>query len=144
MSRIRGKDTAPELIVRRLLHAMGYRFRLHVSHLPGRPDVVLPKYRTIVFVHGCFWHRHSCAAAYMPKTRPSFWQAKFDSNVGRDRRHRRALVSAGWKVIVVWECQTSGEVLTRLARRLKRLLDGASEARLALRRAKLGGCGSTW
>jgi DNA mismatch endonuclease (patch repair protein) len=122
MSRIRGKNTTPELVVRKLLHSMGYRFRLHASNLPGCPDIVLPKYRTIVFVHGCFWHRHSCGAAYMPKTRTSFWEAKFIANVDRDKRHRRALTADGWKVVVVWECQTPARAQPLLLRRLKEAL----------------------
>lgn len=106
MSRIRGRDTAPERAVRSLLHRMGYRFRLDRTDLPGRPDIVLPKYRTVIFVHGCFWHRHrQCKYAYTPKSRQEFWQSKFDANVRRDQRVRRKLVALGWHVIVVWECQ---------------------------------------
>jgi DNA mismatch endonuclease (patch repair protein) len=106
MSRIRGKDTAPELLVRSALHRAGYRFRLHRKDLPGRPDVVLPKYRTVVFVHGCFWHRHKrCRFAYTPKSRVAFWQEKFRRNVERDRRKALALRRLGWKVVTVWECE---------------------------------------
>ena len=90
MSRIRGSDTKPELLVRSLLHRMGYRFRLHRKDLPGRPDIVLPKYRTVIFVHGCFWHRHKgCKYAYTPKSRTDFWQNKFQGTVERDKRNRR-------------------------------------------------------
>ena len=107
MSRIRGRDTAPEKQVRSALHRAGYRFRLHSKQLPGRPDVVLPKYCTVVFVHGCFWHRHKgCRYAYTPKSRVAFWKAKFDSNVERDRRNVRELRRLGWKVVKVWECET--------------------------------------
>lgn len=107
MSRIKGSDTNPELRVRSLLHGMGYRFRLHRRDLPGTPDIVLPKLRTAIFVHGCFWHRHPrCRYAYTPKSRVEFWQAKFSANVERDRRKLRALRNAGWRVIVVWECET--------------------------------------
>ncbi len=106
MSRIRGRDTKPEVLVRSLLHRMGYRFRLHRTDLPGKPDIVLPKYRTIVLVHGCFWHRHrNCRFAYTPKSRMEFWNAKFARNVERDLDVRRQLRKLGWKVVVVWECQ---------------------------------------
>src|SRR5262245_33533447 len=106
MSRIRSRDTEPELIVRSVLHRLGYRFRLHRRDLPGRPDVVLPKYRTVIFVHGCFWHRHShCRYCYMPKSRVTFWKRKFEENVLRDRRARRRLKNQGWKVIAIWECE---------------------------------------
>ena len=106
MAAIRGKDTAPELAVRRILHAMALRFRLHRKDLPGRPDIVLPKHRTVVFVHGCFWHRHEgCRYTTTPKTRQEFWQSKFASNVERDSRNRTDLQQLGWRVIVVWECE---------------------------------------
>ena len=106
MAAIRGKDTAPELAVRRILHAMGLRFRLHRKDLPGRPDIVLPKHRTVVFVHGCFWHRHEdCRYTTTPKTRQEFWQTKFAANVERDSRNRTDLRQLGWRVIVVWQCE---------------------------------------
>lgn len=106
MSRIRCKDTKPELIVRSMLHRMGYRFRVHVKDLPGTPDIVLPKYRTVIFVHGCFWHRHTaCKNAYKPKVRSHFWSEKFTANVRRDQRNKRALRKLGWHVTVVWECE---------------------------------------
>jgi len=105
MSRIRSRDTGPELLVRSALHRAGYRFRLHRKDLPGRPDIVLPKYHTVVFVHGCFWHRHKgCKLAYTPKSRVAFWKKKFQSNVDRDRRKARALRQLGWHVITIWEC----------------------------------------
>lgn len=105
MAGIRGKDTSPELALRRALHALGFRFRLHSRTLPGRPDLVFPKYRAAVFVHGCFWHRHAgCRYATSPSTRPEFWHAKFESNVSRDRKVRSRLVEAGWRVAIVWEC----------------------------------------
>lgn len=105
MSRIKGKDTKPELIVRSLLHMMGYRFRLHRKDLPGKPDIVLPKYRTVIFVHGCFWHRHKdCKYAYNPKSRTSFWQNKFKENIERDNKKQAELKKIGWEVIVIWEC----------------------------------------
>lgn len=106
MSRIRGRDTQPELLVRSALHRAGYRFRLHRKDLPGRPDIVLPKYHTVVFVHGCFWHRHAgCRFTYTPKSRIAFWQNKFDANVERDRLARDKLRRLGWTVVTVWECQ---------------------------------------
>lgn len=106
MAAIRGKDTLPELNVRRMLHGLGLRFRLHRRDLPGRPDIVLPRHRTVVFVHGCFWHRHEgCRYTTTPKTRLAFWQAKFDANVARDHRNRVALEEMGWRVLVMWECE---------------------------------------
>lgn len=105
MSRIRGKDTKIELEVRHGLHALGFRYRLGGAGLPGRPDIVLPKYRTVVFVHGCFWHGHSCHLFRLPKTRPDFWSAKIDANRERDRRQTYLLQEAGWNVETVWECE---------------------------------------
>jgi len=108
MSRIRNRDTKPELIVRSLLHRMGYRFRLHRKDLPGKPDIVLPKYRTVIFVHGCFWHRHKgCQFAYKPKSKEQFWERKFSDNVKRDAVSQSQLFSMGWKVLTVWECEVS-------------------------------------
>ena len=108
MSRIRSKNTKPEIVVRSLLHRMGYRFRLHVSSLPGRPDIVLPKYRTAIFVHGCFWHRHcDCKYAYNPKSRQDFWERKFEQNVQRHRDVTQRLEELGWRVVVIWECEIS-------------------------------------
>lgn len=110
MSRIRGRNTGPEMRLRSLLHRAGFRFRLHVKDLPGKPDIVLPKYRTAIFVHGCFWHRHAgCRNTTMPSTRTEFWQNKFDGNVERDRRNRAALEVAGWTVITVWECDLKAD-----------------------------------
>ena len=107
MSRIRGKNTTPEIVVRRALHGMGYRFRLHGRKLPGRPDVVLPRHKTVVFVHGCFWHRHrKCKNCTTPTNRRAWWLKKLEGNAARDRLHRRALSKLGWKVVVVWECET--------------------------------------
>ncbi|MEO9296952.1 very short patch repair endonuclease [Devosia alba] len=105
MSRIRGKNTTPEVQLRKLLHAAGYRFRLHGRNLPGKPDIVLKKYKTAIFVHGCFWHRHEgCAGATVPKTRTEFWTAKFQDTVQRDQRKQQELEKSGWRVITVWEC----------------------------------------
>ncbi|WP_129135673.1 very short patch repair endonuclease [Luteimonas sp. YGD11-2] len=108
MSRIKGKDTKIELEVRRGLHALGFRYRLGGAGLPGRPDIVLPRYRTVVFVHGCFWHRHSCHLFRLPKTRPEFWEAKINANVARDRRKESELIAMGWRVETIWECQLRG------------------------------------
>lgn len=107
MARFRSKDTKPEILVRSLLHRLGYRFRIHVGKLPGKPDIVLPRYRTVILVHGCFWHRHfGCSIATTPKTRKDFWQAKFEANQERDQRIAEQLVERGWRVVVVWECET--------------------------------------
>ena len=122
MSRIRAKDTAPEKAVRSILHRLGYRFRVHGKNLPGNPDIVLPKHRTVVLVHGCFWHRHrGCKYAYTPKSRVDFWVRKFSENVDRDSRVKRRLRRLGWRAITVWECQTARPLV--LARRLERLLE---------------------
>ena len=110
MSRIRGKDTKPELALRSAMHRLGFRFRLHGAKLPGRPDLVFPKYRAAVFVHGCFWHRHQgCKIASMPKTNTPFWQAKFTRNIDRDAEVTKALQSVGWRVFKVWECELASE-----------------------------------
>lgn len=116
MGGIRGVDTQPEMIVRRYLHATGLRFRVHDRNLPGRPDVVLPRHKAAVFVHGCFWHRHAdCKFATTPTTRPDFWASKFKSNVSRDLANEGLLVSAGWRVLTIWECEVNNpELLDRL------------------------------
>lgn len=106
MSRIRDRDTRPEVILRSMLHRAGYRFRKNVKNLPGKPDIVLPKYRTVIFVHCCFWHRHKgCKYATTPSTNVEFWQKKFAANIANDKKHARALRKLGWKVITVWECE---------------------------------------
>lgn len=105
MSRVKNKNTKPEVHVRRMLHRMGYRFRLHRRDLPGAPDIVLPRYRSIVFVHGCFWHSHDCPRGARPSTRAKFWNAKLDSNIERDRVNRVVLEQRGWRVLTVWECE---------------------------------------
>lgn len=105
MSGIGGKDTKPELVIRRALHARGFRFRLHDKRLPGKPDLTLPKYNAVIFVHGCFWHRHKgCRYATTPSTRPEFWAEKFSTNVERDARNEADLKALGWRVAVIWEC----------------------------------------
>jgi DNA mismatch endonuclease (patch repair protein) len=107
MSRIRGENTKPEIRVRSLFHRMGYRFRLRRRHPPGKPDLILPRHKAAVFVHGCFWHRHrSCRYAYTPKSNVAFWRTKFQKNVKRDLQVSRLLTSLGWKVIIIWECET--------------------------------------
>ncbi len=107
MSRVRSQDTKPEMIVRSFLHREGYRFRLHVKYLPGKPDIVLPKYKTVIEVRGCFWHRHpGCKVSTMPSTNKDFWQNKFRQNVERDKKNESELKMLGWKVIVIWGCET--------------------------------------
>lgn len=114
MSGIRGADTKPEMAVRRAAHAMGLRFRLHRNDLPGTPDIVFPRRRIAMFVHGCFWHRHAdCPYAAVPSTRPEFWSAKFRKNIERDRRVDQQLVELGWRVAIIWECETRDAELLR-------------------------------
>lgn len=108
MSGIRGRNTKPEILVRSLLHRQGFRFRLHARNLPGKPDIVLPRYRAIVFVHGCFWHGHDCPLFKWPGTRQDFWREKIGSTHRNDRRAREKLLSTGWRVGVVWECAIRG------------------------------------
>jgi DNA mismatch endonuclease (patch repair protein) len=106
MSRIKGKNTKPEILVRKYLHAHGYRFRLHVKNLPGKPDIVLPKYKTVIFVHGCFWHGHKgCRFFVVPKTRTKWWMNKIEGNKARDKKVFEELRKLGWKVIEIWECR---------------------------------------
>lgn len=131
MGRIKGTNTGPELIVRRLLHGLGYRYALHARNLPGRPDIVFPARRSAIFVHGCFWHRHDCGQAYLPKSRRDFWEKKFAGNVERDQATLRKLAAAGWNVLVVWECQVGNP---GLAKRLMRFLG-------PVRRDKIGRAG---
>jgi DNA mismatch endonuclease, patch repair protein len=120
MGRIGGRDTAPEIRVRRQLHALGYRFRLHVRDLPGTPDIVLPTRKKAIFVHGCFWHRHAgCKRAKFPRSRREFWTKKLLKNVARDKRTIKQLHAMGWAVLVVWSCDLDGE---RLRRRLASFL----------------------
>ena len=109
MSRIRGVDTRPELLVRRRLHALGYRFRVHARGLPGRPDLVFTRRRAVVFVHGCFWHRHGCRKTYVPKSRRQFWRNKFAENQARDERNRTLLLRDGWRIFVAWECEIDSD-----------------------------------
>lgn len=109
MARVKNRHTGPELRVRSLLHRLGYRFRLHRRDLPGSPDIVLPRHRKVIFVHGCFWHGHDCPRGARPITRTDFWDAKLDRNVVRDREDTSGLEAAGWRVLVLWECQTKND-----------------------------------
>jgi DNA mismatch endonuclease (patch repair protein) len=121
MGQIKGKDTKPEVLVRSLLHRAGYRFRKNVRDLPGKPDIVLPKYRTVIFVHGCFWHRHKgCKNATTPKTNKAFWNKKFERNISNDRKNQRELKKLGWKVVIIWECHLkhSDRLIQRLLRKI--------------------------
>lgn len=122
MRAVKSKNTEPERITRSILHALGYRFRLHVQDLPGKPDIVLPKYRTVVEVHGCFWHGHSCGRCRIPATHRDYWISKINRNRKRNSRTSRELKRRGWTVIVVWECQTRNvrTLRRRLARALQR------------------------
>jgi DNA mismatch endonuclease (patch repair protein) len=121
MSRIRGKDTQAEILVRSLLHRAGYRFRKNVSTLPGKPDIVLPKYKTVIFVHGCFWHRHKgCKGCTSPKSNMAFWIKKFERNTANDKKHVSELRKLGWKVVTVWECQLKNP--DRISRKIESLL----------------------
>ena len=123
MSRIQGSNTKPEIIVRRALHALGFRFRLHARNLPGRPDIVFPRYNAVVFVHGCFWHAHRCQKGRVPDTNSEFWNEKFQNNSKRDARVTRALRAEGWRVFKVWECELrTAELRERTIARLARLL----------------------
>lgn len=134
MASVRQADTAPELALRRGLHALGLRFRVNAKGLPGRPDIVLPKHRVAVFVHGCFWHGHACRAGRAPATNEAYWIDKLESNRERDRRQKIALRSAGWRVWTVWECQLKGirvtrKTVRRVAARIARLYESnASKA----------------
>jgi DNA mismatch endonuclease (patch repair protein) len=140
MSGIRGRDTKPEMVVRRSLHARGLRFRLHDRSLPGRPDMVLPRYRATVLIHGCFWHRHpGCRLAYEPKSNTEFWSSKLARNVERDAAAAEALRTLGWRVFTVWECDLSEARLTQLAEAIRSDVmtvgEAATPAGLAVRRS---------
>ncbi len=123
MKRIRSKDTRPELVVRRLLYSLGYRYRLHRHGLPGRPDLVFYGRKKIIFVHGCYWHAHGCKLAHTPKSNTAYWSPKLQRNIDRDKRNREKLSEFGWQTLVIWECEIkAGEVLQ------KRLIDFLGEA----------------
>lgn len=121
MAAVGQRDTGPEMIVRRLLHSMEFRYRLHLRGLPGSPDIVFRSRKKVIFVHGCFWHRHGCKKATTPATNRAYWLPKFAANVRRDRRNVAALRRAGWKVLIVWECQTRDP--SKLEARLRRFLE---------------------
>lgn len=127
MSRIRSTDTKPEIVLRSVLHRMGFRFRLHCRGLSGRPDIVLPKYNTVIFVHGCFWHQHpGCIEAVRPKSNKKYWTAKLEGNVKRDMKNRRALRREGWRVFRFWECQIEKDPI-RIAMRVAKHLRGIAQ-----------------
>ncbi|MHB8267469.1 very short patch repair endonuclease [Bradyrhizobium sp.] len=123
MSGIQGKDTAPELILRKAMHGRGFRFRLHAAELPGKPDLVFPRYRAVVLAHGCFWHRHKdCAFATTPSSNTGFWEDKFAKTVLRDQRNIEYLKQAGWRIAVVWECNLKGKTKEKIADKLAKWL----------------------
>ena len=131
MRAVRREHTAPELTARRVLHGLGYRYRLHCRDLPGSPDIVFPSRRKVIFVHGCFWHRHpSCRKASTPSTRRDFWETKFDQNVERDIRKEIQLLVAGWEVLVIWECETKN--LDQLSKTLTAFLGPSNKAAVEL------------
>jgi len=130
MAKVHGKDTGPELFVRRTAHALGYRFRIHRADLPGCPDIVFPSRKKVIFIHGCFWHRHlGCKRASIPRTRQEYWQNKFASNVARDKQNETALRKAGWKILVLWECGLGKK--EALNRELRTFLDPPAVGRSA-------------
>lgn len=121
MSGIKGRDTKPELLVRKYLHGCGFRYRLAPKELPGKPDIVFPKHGAVIFIHGCFWHQHEgCKYAASPKTNPEFWQKKLSENVARDRRNSERLRQLGWRVLIAWECEIDNQNLPKLASQLVR------------------------
>ena len=122
MAAVKSHSTTPEMVVRRLVHGMGFRYRLHVRSLPGAPDLVLPRLRKVIFVSGCFWHMHTCGRCRIPTARRKYWLAKLQRNAERDQRVQRALRRAGWGVLVVWECQTFAARREWLGRRIERFL----------------------
>ncbi len=126
MAAVRSKNTAPEMTVRRLVHSMGYRYRLHRSDLPGKPDLVFPSRGKVIFVHGCFWHQHGCKDSHMPKSNEAYWHPKFERNRVRDAAHLNALRASGWKYLVLWECELVEP--RRIRRRLSSFLGRPREA----------------
>jgi DNA mismatch endonuclease (patch repair protein) len=119
---VKSKDTTPEMVIRRLVHSMGYRYRLHVASLPGNPDLVFPRLRKVIFVSGCFWHMHGCGRCRIPASRRTYWVKKLKRNAARDTRVHRALRRLGWRIIVIWECQTHSRALSRLRARVAKFL----------------------
>ena len=124
MSQIKGKNTKPEMLVRKYLHAQGFRYRLHSKSLSGKPDIVLPKYKTLIFVHGCFWHGHKgCKYFVLPKTNTDFWLHKINGNITNDSKVIKALKKDGWKVLVIWECDLKKKMETTLANLVRKIID---------------------
>lgn len=124
MSAVRNKDTKPEMVVRKLVHSLGYRYRLHCSNLPGKPDLVLASKRKVIFVHGCFWHRHSCKKGKsIPSVREDFWREKLTNNRIRDKKNQRVLKRLDWRSLIIWECQTQSAKRDRLRRRIVDFLE---------------------
>lgn len=123
MSGIRGRDTRPELAIRRGLHGRGFRFRLHAADVPGKPDLVLPRFHAAIFVHGCFWHHHDCHLFRMPSTRPEFWTQKIEGNVRRDQIVREQLEATGWRCLVVWECALKGKTRLGIDESVSRIVE---------------------
>lgn len=129
MARVRDRDTKPEMIVRRLVHGNGFRYRLHVRDLPGCPDLVLPRHGKVIFVHGCFWHQHRCKRGNrQPKSNADYWNAKLERNRKRDAKHRRELRKLGWQVLIVWECETTASKLETLESKLLAFLSGENQS----------------
>ena len=124
MSKIKGRDTKPEKVVRSLLHKMGYRFRLHRGDLPGKPDIVLPKYKKVIFVHGCFWHGHEdCRRSERPSSNKEFWESKLTKNIERDKQNQKKLTELGWASLVIWQCQIKNDKLPKLRDKIKNFLE---------------------
>jgi DNA mismatch endonuclease (patch repair protein) len=121
MSRIKGKDTKPEILVRKFLFSKGFRYRIHVKDLPGKPDIVLPKYKTVIFIHGCFWHGHDgCRYFVMPKSNLEYWNNKISKNLFNDKKHNQSIIEQGWKIITIWECDLKKD---KIENSLNNLLD---------------------
>ncbi len=138
MQSVKSKDTGPELVVRRLLHGMGYRYRLHRKDLPGRPDIAFGPRRKAIFVHGCFWHGHGCSKGRLPKSRLDYWQPKVDKNRERDRTKEEQLKNLGWSVLTIWQCETAD--LETLATRLQDFVDnGKTRSTSGIEGARIGG-----
>jgi DNA mismatch endonuclease (patch repair protein) len=122
MAAVKSHDTTPEMVVRRLVHRLGFRYRLHAGNLAGKPDLVFPRLRKVIFVHGCFWHMHGCGRCRIPADHRPYWIAKLERNARRDRRNRRALRKEGWNLLVIWECQTTKDRIKSLEERIARFL----------------------
>ncbi|MHB8137988.1 MAG: very short patch repair endonuclease [Smithellaceae bacterium] len=129
MSLIRGKGSAPEMKLRCLVHKMGFRYRLHIKELPGKPDLVFPSRHAVIFMHGCFWHRHEkCKLSRLPKSKLGFWKTKLEENIKRDVRNQRQLISLGWRILIVWECEiTDTERVSAIVREFLREQEGKNE-----------------